>query len=421
MTSSRLERRRRAPLPHGGEEDAYRADQRVAARALAVLRVLLLPIVFAGDRLVAHPTVGTHHFDLVFGVACIYAALVLADSVRRGGPRLPAGPVLACDLLLVAALTYSSGGAFSQLHAAFLALPLAAALLLSPTRTALISVVTGVVYLAVAFIHPATHGTKRVDVTLAQGLYVVWFGSAAVVLSSLLSRRRRRILDLAEARGRLVAQAVEAEERARKLLSDDLHDHAIQNVLTARQDVADALDGDTSALERAERALRLAVEQLRSTVRELHPYLLTYLDLPGTLDAIAEQHAARGGYRVKMTIEPAAAGIHDELVVSLVRELLSNIAKHARATRATVTLTRDRHDVTLEVTDDGRGFTGERQVAALLEGHIGLASSRERVEASGGRFQITSKPGGGTRVRCTIPARPSIDARASDHRMTARN
>jgi two-component system NarL family sensor kinase len=218
-----------------------------------------------------------------------------------------------------------------------------------------------------------------------------------------------------------VAQAVEAEESARKRLSDELHDHAIQNVLTARQDVADALHGDTGALERADRALRLALEQLRSIVRELHPHLLTYLDLPSTLDAIAEQHAARGGYTVKMTIEPAAVGIHDELVVSLVRELLSNIAKHARATRAAVTLTRENHDVALEVTDDGRGFTAERQVAALVEGHIGLASSRERVEASGGRFQIKSKPGSGTRVRCTIPARPSIDARTSDHWVTAQN
>jgi two-component system, NarL family, sensor kinase len=394
------------------EPAAERADHRVAARALALLRLLLLPIVFAGDRLVAHPTVGTRHFDLMFGVACVYSVAVLADAWRPRGPRIPVGLLLACDLLLVGALTYASGGAFSQLRAAFLALPLAAALLVPPRRTAEVSLATGVVYLLVAVVHPATEGTKRLDVTLAQGLYVVWFGSAAVVLSSLLSRRRQRILDLAQARGRLVAQAVDAEERARKRLSDDLHDHAIQNVLTARQDLADARAGDPSALERAEQALRLALEQLRTAVRELHPYLLDHLDLQSALETIAEQHATRGGYEVELDIDPAADEVHDQLVVSLARELLANVANHAQARRATVRLIPDEGVVILEVADDGRGFTRGQQLAALRAGHIGLASSRERVEAIGGSFEIHSAPGAGTRVRCTLPAAPATRAPA---------
>jgi two-component system NarL family sensor kinase len=384
------------------------SDQRVAERALAILRVLLLPIVLAGDRLVAHPTVGTSHFDLVLGVACVYSVLVLIDAWRPRGPRLPVGLVVTCDLLLIGALTYESGGAFSQLHAAFLAVPLAAALLLAPRRTAAVSVATGIVYLLVAFTHPATHGTKRLDVTLAQGLYVVWVGSAAVLLSSLLNRRRQRILDLGDARGRLVAQAVEAEERARKRLSDDLHDHAIQNVLTARQDLADARAGDSTALERAETALRQTLEQLRTAVRELHPYLLDHLDLPSGLETIAEQHATRGGYHVQITIDPAAVGTHDQLVASLVRELLANVAKHARATLANVELTQSEHALVLEVSDNGRGFTTEQHLAAIRAGHIGLASSRERVEAVGGTFEIDSTPGTGTRVRCTLPLVPTI-------------
>ena len=382
---------------------AERADRRMAARALSILRILLLPIIFAGDRLVAHPTVGTKHFDEVLIVAFLYSALMLAEAWRPRGARLPAGVVLSCDLLLIAALTYESGGAFSQLHAAFLALPLGAALLLSPKRTALVSVLTGVVYLIVAVAHPATSSTKRVDVVLAQGLYVLWVGCAAVLLSSLLSRRRQRILDLATARGRLVAQAVDAEERARRNLSDDLHDHAIQNVLTARQDLADVRAGDMQALDRAEQALRLALNQLRSAVRELHPYLLDHLDLVGALETIAEQHASRGGYRARVEVDPAAIGVDDQLVMSLARELLANAAKHAGATKVAVTVTRAARAVILEVSDDGRGFTRAEQLAALRAGHIGLASSRERVEASGGRFEILTRPGGGTLVRCTIP------------------
>ena len=394
--------------------DGERADHATAARALAALRLALLPIVFAGDRLVAHPTVGTRHFDLVFVIAVVYSAGMLAEVWRPAGPRIPAGVTLTCDLLLVGALTWESGGAFSQLRAAFLALPLGAALLLSPRRTAAVSLATGVVYLVVAVAHPATSSTKRLDVALAQGLYVIWVGCAAVVLSMLLTRRRQRVIDLAAARGRLVAQALDAEERARKRLSDDLHDHAIQNVLTARQDLADAQAGDTSALERAEHALRLALGQLRSAVRELHPYLLDHLDLPSALATIADQHATRGGYSSQLDLDPAVAGIHDQLLVSLARELLANAAKHADATRVTVSLLRAEGDVILEVRDDGRGFTADQQLAALLDGHIGLASSRERVEAYGGTFEIVSRPGAGTTVRCVIPA---AAARSSDRRM----
>lgn len=392
----------------GAEPQGHGGDERVAIRTLAVLRVLLLPIVFAGDRLVAHPTVGTRHFDLVFAVACVYAGLALFDSWRPGGPAAPVGALLVVDLLVIGALTFESGGAFSQLHAAFLALPLAAALLLDPRRTAAVSVLTGLIYLLVAVVHPATHGTKRLDVTLAQGLYVVWFGSAAVLLSTLLTRRGRRILELAGARGRLVAQALEAEERTRKDLSDELHDHAIQNVVTARQDVADARAGDDDALDRADHALRLALEQLRSAVRELHPYLLDHLDLPSALETIAEQYAARGGYTVQIALDPAAIGVHDHLVISLARELLANIATHAHATHATIRLARSDQSVTLEISDDGCGFTAERQLAALRAGHIGLASSRERVEATGGSFHVTTEAGKGSTVRCTLGA-PAVE------------
>jgi len=390
-------------LPRSTDSELELRDYRLAARGLAVLRLLLLPIIFVGDRLIAHPTVGTHYFDLVFVVACTYSVIVFVECWRSGGPVLPPALVLACDLVLVAALTYESGGAFSQLHAAFLALPLGAALRLAPRRTAAVASATGLVYLVVAVVHPATHGTKRADVTFAQGLYVLWVGAAAVLLSSLLSRRRQRIVDLAAARGRLVAQSLDAEEHARKRVSDELHDHAIQNVLTARQDLADAVAGDSDALPRAEHALRLALEQLRSSVRELHPYLLDHLDLPSAVQSIAEQHAGRGGYRVSVDIEQTAVGIHDRLIVALIRELLTNATKHADAASVDVRLVRRDHAVILEVADDGRGFTRERELAALRHGHIGLASSRERVEAHAGAFEVSARPGKGSLVRCTVP------------------
>jgi two-component system NarL family sensor kinase len=267
-------------------------------------------------------------------------------------------------------------------------------------------------YLTVAFTHPAT-SRQPFAVTITQGMYIIWVGIAAVVLATLLSRRRHKILELSQARGRLVAQALDAEELARKRVSEALHDHAIQDLLTARQDLAEARSGHAGALDRAELAVRQALEQLRSTVSDLHPYLLDHLDLRAALEAIAAQQAARGGYQAVIDTDPAALGTHDQLIASLARELLSNAAQHANPSRVTLQLTRRNGSVILAVADDGCGFTSEQQTAALRTGHIGLAASRERVEASAGSFQISSHPGHGTQVRCTLP----VDA----HSISAQN
>ena len=183
--------------------------------------------------------------------------------------------------------------------------------------------------------------------------------------------------------------------------------------------MADARAGDAGALDRAERTLQLALEQLRSVVRDLHPYLLDHLDLPSALATIGEQYATRGGYEVQIKVAPDAIGVHDQLVVSLTRELLANTTEHARASRATVELSRVDGSLVLVVSDDGRGFTTDQRLAALRAGHIGLASCRERVEMPGGSFEILSRPGAGARVRCTIPAPPPNGGRPSVHGVTS--
>lgn len=370
---------------------------------LAVLRLFLLPIVLAGDRLVAHPTVGTTNFDLIFLISCVYAALalVLAAS-RRGAKVLPPWLFVGIDLVLVCALTYESGGAFSQLHWAFLFLPLGGAILLDPRRTAALSVITASAYLLVALTHPSTR-TQELDLVLVQGLYIAWVGVAAVVLSSLLARRQARIVALAAERGSLVAQALAAEDRARRRLADALHDTAIQNLLAARQDLAEARDGTHAAIDHAESAVRLTLDQLRTTVRELHPYVLEQLGLEAALEAIGEQQARRGGYRLQVQIDNEAVGRCDDLVFSLAREFLANATRHANATQVRLKLRSRATAIALTVTDDGRGFD-ERQLAdSLPEGHIGLAACRERVQAVGGHLEIRRLAAGGTEVRCVIP------------------
>lgn len=235
--------------------------------------------------------------------------------------------------------------------------------------------------------------------------------AVAAALGTAIERRRSedRIAGLADARGRLVAQTLNAEDETRRQISELLHDHALQELLAARQDLAEAEHDETRAAEHAARAresIERAVRQLREAVADLHPVVLEHGGLVSALAAVAEHQARRGGFTPEVIVAPEVAGPHDKLLLSLGRELLRNAAKHAAASIVSVRARREADDVVLEVRDDGRGFDTDRLDGAVLEGHIGLASHAERVEGVGGRLEVSSRPGAGTTIRAVLPAAP---------------
>ncbi len=211
-----------------------------------------------------------------------------------------------------------------------------------------------------------------------------------------------------EARGRLVALALDAEDRARRGISEALHDGPLQDLLALGHDIArlqPAADGDDEHLRRVRDGLARAVTQIRDVMLDLHPVQLQVGGLESALSAICAQHAASAGYDCSVAIDPAAAGRRDELVLSLGRELLRNAAKHAGASRVDVLVGLEAGAVRLEVIDDGQGIAPDRLAAALGEGHIGLASSRERAEAIGGAFRVGARDDGrpGTQAVALLP------------------
>lgn len=121
------------------------------------------------------------------------------------------------------------------------------------------------------------------------------------------------------------------------------------------------------------------------------------------LEAVAAEQGRRGRFRTRVEVAPDAAGEHDQLVYSLGRELVVNAAKHARANQVSLRVEVAGDDLVLEVEDDGCGMAASEREQALREGHIGLASGSERVEALGGELAIDSEPGIGTRVRVVLP------------------
>jgi two-component system NarL family sensor kinase len=194
--------------------------------------------------------------------------------------------------------------------------------------------------------------------------------------------------------------------RARRVIAEALHDGALQEALVLRHTLGRLLGTELGAGEEAEqarRAIERMAEQLREAMVALHPTVLQVGGLGPALKAVADQQARIGGFSAEVDVDPAAAGLLDQLVLSIARELLVNAAKHSHARHVRVRLRRAAGGVELQVADDGAGIAPDRMRAALAEGHIGLASSAERVEAVGGRLVIAGGPGEGTVATAQLP------------------
>ncbi len=380
-----------------------------AELGMAVLRVALVPLLLLGEQTVDHPRQESDLFApllISFGAWALILLVVHARAFRRG--RRPRGWLgrlePAIDLAAIAALAFASGGGYSQVRLAFFALPLVAAFRLRPGLTAAWTAAAVGAYMFLAFAYPATRTSADVDVIVVQALYLTWAGAGALLLAVLLRSRDRRIRSDADERGRLVAQALNGEERERRRLAELLHDEAVQNLLLARQELHEhKRHRDEDSYRRADAALGRTIDQLRNEIFELHPYVLDHAGLRAALAVHAENAARRSSAAVTADVDSAGVGPYEQLVLSLARELLANAAGHADARTIELRVVHAPAAVVLVVRDDGKGFDTQRRAAALAEGHIGLATSAERAAAVGGTFDVDSAPGRGTTITVTLP------------------
>jgi PAS domain S-box-containing protein len=239
---------------------------------------------------------------------------------------------------------------------------------------------------------------------------VAFIEAVAAIIASAVERRASedRLAEQAAARRRLVAQALDAGDRARRGISEALHDGPLQDLLALGHDVSRlqaAGEEDGYHLDRVRDGIGRAIRQIREVMLDLHPVALQVGGLEPALRAVCAQQARIGGYRCDVRIEAGASGVRDELVLSLARELLRNAAKHAHASCVEVAVRGDADGVVLEVADDGVGIEDGRLREALAQGHVGVASSRERAEAIGGRLRVGPRPDGrrGTHATALLP------------------
>ena len=383
-----------------------RRPARVDQLWLALLRAALIPVVLVGERLVDHPVVHTGAFPFLLTAFGLWAAVMLAlRAARRHTPATLDRAEPFVDLAAITALTYASGGPFSETATAYFALPILAAARLRPRLTAGWSLGAIAAFVALSVVHPLAGEGEATERTISQVVYLAWIGAAATIVSAVLHRRDAAIARLATQRERLAAQALAAEQRERRRLAELLHDESVQTLSLARQELADYHRTQReAAFERARDALDETLAQLRGEIFELHPYVLDHAGLPAALRAIADRAAEQLGAEITVAVDPAAVGRHDELIVVLARELLTNAVKHSGGRHVVVTLAGDHERIELEVRDDGTGFDPARREAALAAGHVGLASSEQRVRSAGGELIVTTAPGAGTQVQVVLPA-----------------
>jgi two-component system, NarL family, sensor kinase len=204
------------------------------------------------------------------------------------------------------------------------------------------------------------------------------------------NERLRRELD--ECR-QLVVQVMAAEDAARRRIAQLIHDDSLQALLAANQELIEAAPG-RAQVTRAHEVVEGTIARLREAMMALHPVTLEEGGLELALGAVVRQAARQGSFETSLEIDEAAIDVGDELVLAAARELLTNAARHADASRVSVRLVRDGDELELTVADDGRGFPPERRAAALAEGHIGLASVSQRLRAAGGSLELSSSPAG---------------------------
>jgi two-component system sensor histidine kinase DegS len=205
---------------------------------------------------------------------------------------------------------------------------------------------------------------------------------------------------------------VEAQEAERSRLAQEVHDgpaQALSNAIFQVEYIERVLDSDVrlarTELHFLRDLLRRELGDVRGFIAQLRPPLLDQLGLNGAIGDIVATMSALTGLPIDTELDAPAEEIDDAaqtVVLRVVQEALQNVRKHATASRVTVASRMAGQDWVLEVRDDGRGFD-IGTVAARGRRNFGLQFMRERAELIGARFEVRSRPAGGTVVMVAIP------------------
>jgi signal transduction histidine kinase len=208
-------------------------------------------------------------------------------------------------------------------------------------------------------------------------------------------------------------QVLHAQEEERKRISRELHDEVGQ-ALTAVSVTLATLKNDRGGsfamiapkLADAQQLLQESMETVHGFARELRPTILDELGLVPALRSCLQAFAERTGLTVHLRANPMAEQLNGEQKTVLFRvaqESLTNVAKHAEASRVDVLIRKLGGGIRMDVADNGKSFRENSRERAKGTRRLGLLGMQERVRLVNGTFSVKPDPGRGTTIRVVIP------------------
>jgi PAS domain S-box-containing protein len=234
-------------------------------------------------------------------------------------------------------------------------------------------------------------------------------------LESEIAERKRAETKLLEYQKRLQALASElvmAEDRERQRIAAGLHDNVTQNLVGSRIKLSllqklCATDQQREILDEVLELMAVTEEDTRLLTFELCPPILHELGIVAAIDWLVEEFSTHNGVECESSDDGLDKPLKDEvsgLLFAAVRELLRNVARHANAGKVEITIERCDNEVRVTVADDGDGFDVSETVSPdAKSGGFGLFGIRERLRYLGGRLEVDSAPGRGTRITAIAP------------------
>ncbi|MBA2486389.1 MAG: sensor histidine kinase [Nitrospira sp.] len=209
----------------------------------------------------------------------------------------------------------------------------------------------------------------------------------------------------------LTGRIITAQEEERRRIAQDLHDDVNQRLallMLEMQRIDRRLGSSLPEVQEGVHDVLKGLEELSDDVRYMayrfHPSILDDLGLKAALQRLLDDFSHRAGVKALFVHQPLDHSLGKTAATALyrvVQECLSNIARHANATRVEVEVTIEEEGVVVIVRDDGRGF--DQRAITRAEGGLGLLNMRERLLAVQGTCEVESVPGTGTTVSLYVP------------------
>jgi two-component system NarL family sensor kinase len=225
-------------------------------------------------------------------------------------------------------------------------------------------------------------------------------------------RMARTLHDNRQEREALLLRALAASDTERRRIASDLHDGVVQDLAGtsyALAAAADRIDGTagpevSDALRDGAKQTRRSIRQLRSLLVDIYPPDLHRAGLAAALSDLVAPLESRG-LRARVELPPGLRLEPDAeaLMFRTAQEALRNVMTHSRARNVDVSVILENSHAGLTIADDGRGFTPDAAQAARDDGHLGLRVLADMARDAGGKLDIDSEPGRGTRVNLEVP------------------